>query len=414
MERFARNAGAFFNNLRQDIDAEFVRTAAPPPASAIVRRQLPRITIAADDLIESCNRECAICTDAIQVGDVMTRLPCAHLYHPDCIDDWFQRSCLCPVCRYELPTDDPNFEAGRMDRMRHRKPRFAQYEVNRMSVAELKTLARGRGNGRAIPRTINDKPSLIEYLVEQDCIELVRNSTVEQVKYRLSELRSYNIKRLRDVMNNAGVFYDRKEVVEKADMIRIFIASGRLLVLPEPQAEPPEVETVHSDDEEEGDVRIHVVLPSSTPRRHVNQVMEEASFAERGGYHERQEDDNGEDDDDEMEVDEPRPPRRDADGTRFRRDDDDENISRIAPPPPASANGNRPRAAPHPLPTAPVERSLSSSLIETMMEQVATLDTPELTMLHETICQLLEDRNNSNDPPSSSSSSVGRRGRYEF
>jgi hypothetical protein len=393
MERFARNAGAFFNNLRQDIDTEFVRTAAPPPASAIVRRQLPRITIAADDLIESCNRECAICTDAIQVGDVMTRLPCAHLYHPDCIDDWFQRSCLCPVCRYELPTDDPNFEAGRMDRMRHRKPRFAQYEVNRMSVAELKTLARG---GRAIPRTINDKTSLIEYLVEQDCIELVRNSTVEQVKYRLSELRSYNIKRLRDVMNDAGVFYDRKEVVEKADMIRIFIASGRLLVLPEPQAEPPEVETVHSDDEEEN-VRIHVVLPSSTPRRHVNQVMEEASFAERGENHERQNDD---DEDDEMEVDEPRPPRRDADGTRFRRDDED--ISRTA----ASANGNRPTAAPHPLPTAPVA---PSSLIETMMDQMATLGTTELTMLHETICQLLEDRNN-NDPPSS----AGRRGRYEF
>jgi hypothetical protein len=410
MERFARNAGAFFNNLRQDIDSEFVRAAAPPPASAIVRRQLPRITIAADDLIESCNRECAICTDAIQVGDVMTRLPCAHLYHPDCIDDWFQRSCLCPVCRYELPTDDENFEAGRLDRMRHRKPRFAQYEVNRMSVAELKTLARGRG-GRTIPRTINDKPSLIEYLVEQDCIELVRNSTVEQVKYRLSDLRSYNIKRLREVMNDAGVFYDRKEVVEKADMIRIFIASGRLLVLPEPQAEPPEVETVHSDDEDdENDVRIHVVMPSSTPRRHVNQVMEESSFVERGGNnHERQNDDD--DADNEMEVDEPRPPRRDADGTRFRRDDEDISRTAASAPSPASANGNRPRAAPHPLPTAPVERSSSSasSLIETMMEQVATLGTTELTMLHETICQLLEDRNNI-DPPSS----AGRRGRYEF
>ena len=42
------------------------------------------------------------------------------------------------------------------------------------------------------------------------------------------------VSELRRVMNDeAGVFFDRNDVVEKQDMINIFVASGRLTVLPE-------------------------------------------------------------------------------------------------------------------------------------------------------------------------------------
>uniref|UniRef100_A0A8C6WFT9 RING finger protein 11 n=1 Tax=Neogobius melanostomus TaxID=47308 RepID=A0A8C6WFT9_9GOBI len=43
-------------------------------------------------------RECVICMLDFVYGDPIRFLPCMHIYHMDCIDDWLMRSFTCPSC----------------------------------------------------------------------------------------------------------------------------------------------------------------------------------------------------------------------------------------------------------------------------------------------------------------------------
>lgn len=47
---------------------------------------------------------CAICVDDFTQEDVVRVLPCTHVFHPQCIDEWLNNhSSLCPLCKMELP-----------------------------------------------------------------------------------------------------------------------------------------------------------------------------------------------------------------------------------------------------------------------------------------------------------------------
>ena len=43
--------------------------------------------------------KCMICLNDYAIGDVVKTLPCFHMFHPDCINEWLGRSKLCPLCR---------------------------------------------------------------------------------------------------------------------------------------------------------------------------------------------------------------------------------------------------------------------------------------------------------------------------
>lgn len=88
------------------------RRGAPPAAKSAIEA-LESVVIEK----EEDTTVCAICKDMVNVGEVAKNLPCGHGYHGDCIVPWLGARNSCPVCRFELPTDDPEYEEERKKRL---------------------------------------------------------------------------------------------------------------------------------------------------------------------------------------------------------------------------------------------------------------------------------------------------------
>lgn len=86
-----------------------------PPASKSVVEKLPSVVISEEDVMKE-RALCAVCKDHIEAGERAKELPCSHKYHCDCILPWLGIRNTCPVCRYELPTADPDYEQRRIRR----------------------------------------------------------------------------------------------------------------------------------------------------------------------------------------------------------------------------------------------------------------------------------------------------------
>lgn len=101
---------ALFGQL---VDNENASKGSPPAAKSVVEN-LPSVVLTKEEIAENNNTVvCAVCKDEFAVGEKVTKMPCCHLYHRDCIIPWLGIRNTCPVCRYELPTDDANYEKRR-------------------------------------------------------------------------------------------------------------------------------------------------------------------------------------------------------------------------------------------------------------------------------------------------------------
>ncbi|XP_062196604.1 E3 ubiquitin-protein ligase CIP8-like [Phragmites australis] len=79
-----------------------------PAAARSAVEALPSTVVAAGE--EGEGEECVVCRDGVAAGQRVKKLPCSHRYHEECIVPWLQVRNSCPLCRFELPTDDPEYE----------------------------------------------------------------------------------------------------------------------------------------------------------------------------------------------------------------------------------------------------------------------------------------------------------------
>ncbi|KAH9307736.1 hypothetical protein KI387_035647 [Taxus chinensis] len=80
----------------------------PPPAARTAVEGLKTQVI----MVEGTSRDafCCICQDVMVVGESTTHMPCEHAFHEKCIEKWLTSTNSCPLCKYELPTDDSDYE----------------------------------------------------------------------------------------------------------------------------------------------------------------------------------------------------------------------------------------------------------------------------------------------------------------
>mmetsp|Transcript_24712 Transcript_24712/g.53847 ORF Transcript_24712/g.53847 Transcript_24712/m.53847 type:complete len:370 (-) Transcript_24712:2001-3110(-) len=260
-------------NVLREIQEE-EEGAGPPPASAQAIRRLPTIVVAAEDLIDEQNRQCSVCFGDCHVGHKMVRLPCGHLFHGACIGPWLYKRCTCPVCRYEMPTDSDEYEEGRKERMRSRRPRLRRHELDRMKMRELNDLAYERLE-LSSRSALTEKSDLIDQIISSGKVDVI--ASPDPIEYCLAELRAMGVGKLRKEMEKAGVFFDPVDVIEKEDMVQLFVQSGRVALLDRP--ENNRAREVR-DDVESGGVEVIPVATGQT-RSIIGELAFESVSSER-------------------------------------------------------------------------------------------------------------------------------------
>lgn len=143
------DARSFEELLERLADADSSRRGAPPAAISFVNN-LDRVVVNETD---HNGLACAICKDSLTVGIVVNQLPCLHLYHPLCIKPWLSSRNSCPLCRFELPTDDMEYENRKQlisegTVVQETEPQEEDSSFEELEMVENVNDDSGRGRGR--------------------------------------------------------------------------------------------------------------------------------------------------------------------------------------------------------------------------------------------------------------------------
>ena len=88
-----------------------------PPASKKEIEKLNKYILTKEKLDNfGIENICSVCKEEFQIGNEMLDLPCNHYFHKDCLMPWLNQHDSCPICRFELKTEDEDYEKMKIER----------------------------------------------------------------------------------------------------------------------------------------------------------------------------------------------------------------------------------------------------------------------------------------------------------
>jgi len=91
---FLDNSLNFNQNLYEDLQEDVKVTLTQEEFNKFNKIRV------SNDNYEKYNKQCNICIEDYKINDFVIELPCKHLFHKECIENWLCKEKIsCPVCR---------------------------------------------------------------------------------------------------------------------------------------------------------------------------------------------------------------------------------------------------------------------------------------------------------------------------
>lgn len=134
MDNFASNfTSSFSNPMARIIFIQTMQNNQPqgnPPVSKVSLDKLKKFKMTQDHCKKDGDKleypTCSICLMDVAQDQDGILVPCGHIFHESCIMQWFNLHNSCPVCRFELPTDNEQYERERNQRNLNRNINMAR------------------------------------------------------------------------------------------------------------------------------------------------------------------------------------------------------------------------------------------------------------------------------------------------
>jgi len=116
IQNYNRNLENIINQILMNDNNKY----GNPPAAQSAVDKLEHFKISDKKLKEfGFENSCPVCKEDFIINEDCLLMPCAHHFHKDCLVPWLKERNSCPVCRFELPTDDEDFERRKKEALKN-------------------------------------------------------------------------------------------------------------------------------------------------------------------------------------------------------------------------------------------------------------------------------------------------------
>jgi len=91
--------GPALDTLLQRLAESDLNRSGTPPAKKEAVAALPTVNI--EEVLG-----CSVCLEDFEMGAEAKQIPCQHKFHSHCILPWLELHSSCPICRFQLPTEE--------------------------------------------------------------------------------------------------------------------------------------------------------------------------------------------------------------------------------------------------------------------------------------------------------------------